>query len=342
MQESLASFNLFDPTLVRNPFPAYAALRESAPIHEGAQGLVYVSSYEYVIQVLRGKQHFGKRGFAAWWRELLGPGSLSETTTNWLFFLDPPLHTRVRNLAGQSFTYSRIATLRSLIQSVTDDLLADVESHDTRDLDIIAELAFPLPIIVIGKILGVPTEDRLQLLAWTNDYVPAMSLDATPDIVTKANQAMEAYREYFTWLIAQRSAVPEAALIESAVEECLRFWTPTQYEFYSALETVELGGKTIPAGQLLVTLLGAANRDEAHFLQADRFDIERTNSGEHVALGYGSHYCLGAPLARFEAQIALLTLFQRIPRLQLATDPGVLEWKSGLLLRGLKSLPVTF
>ncbi|MDJ0756893.1 MAG: cytochrome P450 [Ardenticatenaceae bacterium] len=130
-------------------------------------------------------------------------------------------------------------------------------------------------------------------------------------------------------------------LIESAIEEMLRFDGPLQTtEMSFAKETFELHGVTIPQGTTVLPALLSANRDEAVFPNPDTFDITRSPN-KHLAFGQGIHYCLGAPLARLEAKIAFCTLLQQMPDLRLAVSPEKLHYRSMLLLRRLDSLPVS-
>lgn len=129
-------------------------------------------------------------------------------------------------------------------------------------------------------------------------------------------------------------------LIGSAVEELLRFTNPVaEPAARFAREEVVLHGTTIPRGGIVVPLLASANRDEAAFERADQLDITR-HPNRHVAFGLGIHYCLGAPLARLEAKIALLALVQRFPRMRLAVPADQLRWRGSLNLRGLTALPM--
>ena len=129
-------------------------------------------------------------------------------------------------------------------------------------------------------------------------------------------------------------------LIESAVEEILRFTNPVQQIAPRyALEDVELHGQVIPQGSTVMCGIASANRDETVFENADQFDITR-DPNRHIAFGLGIHYCLGAPLARLEGKIAFQALFSHFPNLELAIPADQLEWRSGEALRGLKSLPV--
>ena len=131
----------------------------------------------------------------------------------------------------------------------------------------------------------------------------------------------------------------EPDLIESAVEEILRYDGTTQRHMRVAVEDVEMGGHQIGRHQLVFAMGGAANRDPAQFPDPDRFDITRRNN-RHVTFGHGIHFCVGAPLARLETKIAINTLLRRLPRLQLTTEE--LEWHQHIGLRGLKTLPVLF
>ena len=132
------------------------------------------------------------------------------------------------------------------------------------------------------------------------------------------------------------------SLIRSAVEELLRFHSPveTATERY-AREDVKVGGTTIPRGAVVLAALASANRDERQFPNPDALDVAR-EPNRHLAFGLGIHFCLGAPLARMEGQIAIRTLLDRAPRLRLAVAPDALRWRRGLVLRGLEALPVAF
>jgi cytochrome P450 PksS len=140
--------------------------------------------------------------------------------------------------------------------------------------------------------------------------------------------------------LARLRADPE--LIRSAVEEILRHSGPVEAatERY-AVDDVELGGVTIPRGELVLVTLASANRDAAHFPEPDALDLTR-DTRQHLAFGHGIHYCLGAPLARLEGQIAIGALLQRFPNLRLASPAESLTWRPGLVLRGLDHLPVAF
>jgi cytochrome P450 len=132
----------------------------------------------------------------------------------------------------------------------------------------------------------------------------------------------------------------DATLIPSAVEELLRYESPSQHTARLAPADVELGGKQIKKRQAVIAVMGAANRDPERFPDPDRFDIERKDN-RHVAFGWAAHFCFGAQLARIEGQIALETILRRLPGLNLDTSLP-LVWRHNLGLRGLTGLPVTF
>ena len=131
----------------------------------------------------------------------------------------------------------------------------------------------------------------------------------------------------------------DPSLAASAVEEFLRYDQPTQLAWRTALEEIEIGGKTIGKGEQIILLLAAANRDPDQFSDPERLDITRADN-HHLAFGFGIHFCLGAPLARVEGEIAFRTLVRRLPGLELGAD--TLEYKENIVLRGLRSLSVRF
>jgi cytochrome P450 len=135
----------------------------------------------------------------------------------------------------------------------------------------------------------------------------------------------------------------DPALIRPAIEELLRYESPIKVTPFVRITTtaVTIGGVAIPAQQPVLFAFGAANRDAAQFADPDRLDISRAERG-HLAFGHGVHFCLGAPLARLEAEVAFTTLLAACPALALAVDPGALEWRHSRVLRALKRLPVTF
>ena len=129
-------------------------------------------------------------------------------------------------------------------------------------------------------------------------------------------------------------------LMGTAVEEMLRYCNPVEHgNVRIALDDIEVAGHTIPKGSIVVLLLASANRDESIFDRPDSFDVAR-DPNRHLAFGFGIHYCLGAPLSRVEAQIAVRQIISRFPHMRLAIDPSQLRWRSAMAIRGLEQLPI--
>jgi cytochrome P450 len=305
---------------------------------------------------------------------------------------DPPRHTRLRAVLSAAFTARRVATLRPRIEEVTAELLDDLHRRDEADL--VEDFAAPLPITVIGELLGVPTHRRADLRAWTAalttgtrgqdytnagrsmvDYVTALietkRSDPTEDLLSDLIAAsgptgrlseqellstallmITAGHETTVNLISNGVLTllrhPEhcAALradpsgIPSTVDEFLRFDSPMRYASPRvSTEALTIGDTVIPAGEVVLIGLSSSNRDPDRFPDPDRFDPDRSVTG-HLAFGHGIHHCLGAPLARLQAQIAIGGLLDRFAALRLAADPNTLTYRPSLLLHGLLSLPV--
>ena len=131
----------------------------------------------------------------------------------------------------------------------------------------------------------------------------------------------------------------DPSLVPSAVEELLRYESPSQHTARMAPCDLELGDRKIRKRQAVIAVMGAANRDPERFPDPDRLDLTRTDN-RHVAFGWAAHFCFGAALARIEGQISFATILRRLPKL--ALQPGPLSWRQNLGLRGLIALPVTW
>lgn len=392
-------YNPLLPEVIENPYPLYHRLRAEDPVHLTPIGVWVVSRYDDVAFVLRDAR-FGRAGFEAMYRERFGVDPTQPGFALSMLHKDPPDHTRLRGLVNTAFTPRMVERLRPRIQAIVDGLLD--RAADRGGLELIEDLAYPLPVQVICEMLGVPVADQDRFRGWSADIARSLdvgTLNPDPVLIARSNVARRELAEYFRGLIAARRRRPqedlmtaliaaeaqgdvlseaellatvillfiaghettvnligngvhallrwpaelerlrrEPALIESAVEECLRYDGPVQRTARDAREDVVLDGRTIGKGQIVVALLGAANRDPAHFPDPDRLDVGRRDN-RHLAFGWGIHFCLGAPLARLEGQIAIGTLVRRFPRLALAKD--TLEWRETSVLRGLRALPLT-
>ena len=395
---------IFDPRLPEfhaNPYPFYHALREKDPVHQSPMGFWVLTRYDDVVTSLRDPR-YGRDGFAPLIEATYGPETAEGNLPRSMLMRDPPDHTRLRALVNKAFTPRVIEGMRAHIQAIVDRLLDKVQG--ARSMDVIDDLAYPLPVTVICEMLGVPLDDQNAIRGWSSDIarsLDAIGLMADPDIVARGVAARRNLTEYFRRLLPERRQHPKAdllslliaveeqgdrlnegellamclllfiaghettvnligngtlallehpdqmarfkddpALIPSAIEELLRYDSPVQWTARITNADVEAGGREIPSGSMVIAAIGAANRDPSHFPDPDRLDIARADN-RHVSFGFGIHFCLGAPLARVEGQIALGTLLRRMPDLALQTG-ATLDWRESSALRGLKRLPVTF
>ena len=396
----------FNPLLQefrQNPYPIYHQFREADPVHWSEMfGFWVCTRYDDIVAITRHSQASANprdwERFDDYVEALGGTGPAGDMQSRWMLLKNPPDHTRLRKLVTKAFTPRVVENMRPHVQDIVHDLLDAGQAKGS--FDIIQDLAFPLPVIVIAELIGVPTKDREYFKDWTTALARSLDPVITPEIVQTADKATEDLIAYFTTLVAERRDSPQAdllsgliaaeeegdkldedellataillfaaghettmnligngmlalfrnpdqmaklqaepALIKTAVEEFLRYDGSVQITARVALEDIEIGGKTIRKNQQALLLLGAANRDPAHFSDPDRLDITRQEN-PHLTFGHGIHHCLGAPLARVEAQIAINSMLHRMPDIHLSTDQ--LEWRDMLTLRGLQALPVTF
>jgi len=393
----------FDPFLLEfnaDPYPFYHRLREADPVHQSPLGFWVLTRYDDCVMVLRDPR-FGRAGFEGLLESVYGNTVEQGRLPTSMLFRDPPDHTRLRGLVSRAFTPRVVEALRPRIQQIVDGLLDRVQSAGR--MEVISDLAYPLPVIVISEMLGVPEEDRERIKQWSADIarsLDAIGLPTDPEIVDRGRTGRHAIGDYFRSLIPERKKRPRGdllsllieaeeqgdklsegellatcvllyiaghettvnligngllallrhpkelerlrdapSLIQSAVEELLRYDGPVQRTARITNADVELAEHKIPKGSMVVPVIGAANRDPAHFPDPDRLDVSRPDN-RHIAFGFGIHFCLGAPLARLEGQITLGTLLHRLPRLALSTERP--EWRESQVLRGLKALPVSF
>jgi cytochrome P450 len=316
-----------------------------------------------------------------------------------MLFLDPPQHSRIRGLAAVAFTPRRVESLRHHIEEIADSLLDAVSSRG--EMEVMEDLANPLPAIVLADMLGVPVDDHRRLKSWSEDFAEMLgNFQHNPDRAAKVARSLEEMTAYFQEAVRGQATHPtegllhaltvaevdgdrltedevvanlivtlvggqetttnlignglltllrhreemerlrrDPGLVPAAIEELLRYESPSQHTARIAPEDSELGGKLIKRGQAVIAVMGAANRDPERFPDPDRLDLGRAEN-RHLAFGWAAHFCFGAPLARLEGQIAFSALLRRLPNLRLT--PGPITWRSNLGLRGLTALPVTF
>lgn len=299
--------------------------------------------------------------------------------------MDPPRHRTLRSLVSQAFTPRVVADLEPRIAELTGQLLDEAGER----FDLVDALAYPLPVIVIADLLGVPASDRGLFRRWADvllgqqvdpdqalleagqqavgavapvlremnayflDHIRSRRLHPADDLTTRLVGAEVdgerlAYEEIVGFVglllvaghvtttatlgnsVLAFSEAPDAAaevradpgLLPVAIEEVLRLRTP--FPRLARLTTTEalVGGVRIPAGQVVLPWLAAANRDGRVFTEPDRFDVHR-RPNPHLTFGHGAHFCLGAPLARLEARVALRLLLERYRDIEVAADEPV-------------------
>lgn len=374
-----------------NPYPWYAAMRAQAPVHVNDRGVVNAFRFEEVQRVLSDHAFFSSN--------FGGEHDPDHPIGASLISTDPPRHRDLRALVSQAFTPRMIERLSPRIEQIATELLDALDGRD--GMDVVADFAYPLPVIVIAEMMGIPAEHRDRFKRWSDAVVTGSHeietsgadavLSGDPqkemaayfmalmqkrreqpgdDLISGLLQAqiagqhlseielmgfcvllLVAGNETTTNLIgnAMRCFLEEPALfrhlrehpaaLPTAIEEVLRYRSPVQSMYRVCVQDTKLGDVTVRAGQPVVAWIGSANRDETQFAKAERFQSAR-DPNRHIAFGHGVHFCLGAPLARLEAPIALSQLLARFD--DFAVVPGtVLEPIGSSVVYGLKSLPVT-
>jgi cytochrome P450 family 142 subfamily A polypeptide 1 len=363
---------------------AYRWMRANSPVHFDANsGLWAVATYDGVLAVERDVGTFSNAG-----------GSRPDTgPLPWMIDMDAPAHLKRRKLVNRGFTPGRVRESAAHLSRLCDDLINRV--CERGECDIVADLAAPLPMIVIGDMLGIPPEDRDDLLRWSDDMLASLSGD--PERLDAAATAFNEYQEYARRMIAARREQPsddlvsvlvhaevdgdrlddseivfesllllvggdettrhvisggmeqlltdmierhklvdDPALVPTAVEEMLRWVSPIKNMNRTVTRDVELGGQRLRVGEKVLVLYESANFDDTHFEEPERFDVERSPN-DHLAFGFGSHFCLGASLARLEVATMVERLLRRLPDLELATQDPLPRFMSTI-----KELPVRY
>lgn len=399
--------HFYDPTnadIRRNPYPIYEHIRTREPVHFNPILQAWmVFGYKQAQAMLKNENASSRRAQILMHKVPAEVRSSVKTFTatanDMLLFLDAPEHHRKRVLTAKPFSMRMVRRLEGRIRALVDELLQKIAAKGTFDM--VADLALPLPLAVIGELLGVPAEDR-RMLKTCSDTLSVMVNHPKPsaEAVVAGNLAIEEMYAYFRDLIAARRQSPQEdlisawirveeegdllteqeilvnsclllfaghetttnllgtgmlnllrygdqlirlrenpALLESAVEEMLRFDSPVQMVTRLAKADFVVMGKQINKGDPIYIVLGSANRDRRHFNDPERFDISQRDS-RHLAFGYGEHFCLGSSLARLEAKVVFEQVLAFFPSLSVATDQ--VEWKPDIMNRGLKSLPIAF
>ena len=183
-------FNPLLPEFIANPYPFYHRLRSEDPVHRSTllPDTWIVTRYADVAMILRDAR-FGRHDAEEFFRERFGEGPLINVFTKWMLFRDPPDHTRLRNLVNKAFTPRAIEGLRPRIHDLVNYLLDAVQQRGS--MDIMADLAYPLPVLVICDLLGVPAKDRDLFKEWSGDVARTLDPIQTPEMVTKGHAVVE-------------------------------------------------------------------------------------------------------------------------------------------------------
>ncbi len=415
--------DLTDRVLLRNPYPSYAILRQEAPVYHVVEDDLYVvTRYEDVKRVLKDHEFFSSRGMARLHDAGLGRSKDSRDAALEAFSeglkhirnvvtSDPPDHTAQRKFLANRFTPRQIETwsvgVRELVEGLMQQLV-EKNLHEGR-VDFARDFAYPLPLLVIADMLGVPRELRMQLRGWSDRAsrffsgapltldVQHASIALTSFFAQQVAQRRKSFEEgtasdaettdLITLLLKQnptddpgsvlndgeivqtcvllliaghettanllgnmlhaliqfpdvcRWLEREPARIPDAVEEVLRWDSPVQGMYRLTRTDVEIAGTRIPAGKMVLAMIGSANRDETVFENPHLLDLDRKNKSKHIAFGAGSHTCLGAPLSRMEARIGMEVFLSHATSLRLAGEPERVE---GNIFKGWQKLPLHF
>jgi cytochrome P450 len=312
--------------------------------------------------------------------------------------LDPPDHTRLRRLLSLAFTPSAIERLRPRIQQLVDGILD--RAADRGSMELVDELAFPVPFQVISDLLGMPTEREAEIREWSQALTAALEPTADEAVLADADVAIGHLGTYLDEVIADRRRHPgddllsqllvveeagdrlshaelrsfvvllyvaghettvnligngvlallrhpdelrrwrdDPALDATAIDELLRFDGPVQQTVRIPIQPVHYGEVEVAPGTTVMTVLGAANHDQAMFDDPEVLRLDRPNAGRHLAFAAGIHYCLGASLAKLEASIAIGSVIRRFPDVALAGEP---HWRDRLTIRGVDHLPLSW
>ena len=372
----------------------YHQMRETQPTFlDPDWGSVHVFRYADVVRVLSDHTTFSSD-------QSHGPEAFSDQSpiSSSILYMDPPRHRQMRSLVSQAFTPRMVTHMEARITEITNALLDQVQAQG--EMDVIKDLAYPLPVTVIAELLGIPTERRDDFKRWS-DALVAGGEEITEEESKALFEEIGGMFGYFSDVLDERRRHPQSdlvsallaaevdgehlsdqellgfcglllvagnetttnlignlilcldenpgaverlranrALVPGAIEEALRYYSPIKtIPRYTTTETT-ICGQRVEAGQVVIPWFSSANRDEAEFPAADQFDIER-EPNRHVGFGRGIHYCLGAPLARLEAKIALNALLDRLPGTWHVSDVPLEPIKSFLVF-GTKNLPLSW
>jgi cytochrome P450 len=400
-----------------NPFQFYSDMRHNNPVAYDDRNNIWGVFRYYDVQFILGDYtHFSSAVLPTKLNNLMKEGNEEDQKMPFsrpsLLKSDPPYHRTLRAVVASAFTPMTISKLEPRIEGITHDLLNQV--IEKGNMDLINELAYPLPVTVIAELLGVPLQDRDTFRIWADKLVSSAGNQLNAENRGSAKNLVVLQSEmddYFNAIIDKRTITPQSdlvsnlikaeadghhlsreeilafctllllaghvttvnligntilsllqnpqefkklkedgtssspSLIPSTIEETLRYRSPVQAVFRLTTQEITIGGaQKIPSGQGIVVWLGSANHDESVFPDPERFDISRIpHAHSHVGFGHGIHFCLGAPLARLEARIALKIILERLQNLELdVSNIETIKPLHSLFFHGVSQLPLRF
>ncbi|WP_329008624.1 cytochrome P450 [Micromonospora rifamycinica] len=361
-------FDALDPAVLEDPYPTYARLREAGPLCRFGPGSWGVTRHADVV-ALQKDPRLGSEFPEAYHHLSVGEGAASRFFQRIMLYRDPPDHVRLRRLMSGAFTPAVVRRMRGYIERTVDELLAP--ALDGGDYDVVRDLAYPLPVLVVSTLMGIPPEAHEDVRQHAVRLGRAFSAIVPEQARGAAHESVEWLRGYIGGLLDERRKAPgddllstllqvdedgdrlshdeivdntvfsffagfettvhlitngfaallrapdqfallraNPGLVPGAVEEFLRFEAPIQGTARLVREPVRVGSRTIRAGRVLVLMLGSANHDEAVFRSPGTLDVTR-DPNPHVTFGGGGHLCLGAFLARTEAQVVFDWVLRR-------------------------------
>ena len=388
------SWSPFAEEILADPAQGHRELLQRCPVHrcdEFDPPFYTLSRYADVENALRDINTFSSQ---------YGQGPRFSEPVGML--CDPPQHTYMRKIIQHAFTPNAMVSITGRVNHVTQELVDNVLSGDKK-FDLHDDFAFPLPVTIVARMLGVPTSDLEQFKRWSDIQVAAMgaenpqqyaddqaeffsymqqhfqskrealrngSADVADDLLTwvagahdpqgqlladadamsvimqllvGGNETTTSLITNMLWRLLQapdrwQMIVHNPSLIPAVVEESLRYDPPVLGLYRNTTTDVVVAGETIPANSKVWLNYAAANRDPTVFENPDEFDLQREHK-RHMSFGLGVHFCLGAPMAKLEAEIALTALVARMPKLQLL---GSGERIAPFFLWGRRKLPVAY
>ncbi|MBL7490488.1 cytochrome P450 [Frankia sp. AgB1.9] len=373
-----------------DPHAAYAWLRANEPVFfDEHSGLWGVASYAAVLEAEKQPHRFSSANGSR-----PGTGAFPH-----MIDMDDPEHTKRRKLVNRGFTPRRVQSRHDYLVELCDLLIDAV--CEAGECDFVRDLAAPLPMIVIGDMLGVAPEDRARLLRWSDAMLSALDTNPSPEAVAESAEAAAGWHKHITSAVERRRSAPtddlvsvlvhaevdgdrltdrevhseslliliggdettrhvisggmaallahpdqrdllvaEPERIPTAVEEMLRWVSPVKNMCRTVVADETWYGADLTAGQQMLLLYESANFDDAHFTDPERFDVTRAPN-DHLAFGFGTHFCLGNQLARHELTVMFSRLLARLPDMELATGEP-LRRRPANFVSGIEAMPVHF